>query len=162
MRRLLPDKVVARSRSWRRFFLLLGMFLAALYGPALLPLGGWSEVRSRWLNAAAMVVVCVIFAIAAVCAFWKGGSLSGMQTTLLCLISGFFLVLAAQEIYADMLFLQELRNRRSPSHTGVPNELNEPMRGSSVRLVTHSAVCGALPLVAHPWHSTTYILERRR
>src|SRR5664280_2389103 len=120
--------VVVRSRSWRRFFLLLGMFLGAFCVADLLPMGGWSDVRSKWLNAASDAAICIIFLIAAVRTYWKGGHLTGLQTSLLCLLFGSILIFAARQLYADMVFLGELRRRHASVGVREPNKAH-PLDG---------------------------------
>ena len=115
-----PGKLVVRGRSWRRFFLLLGMFLAALFFVDLLPMGGWSDVRSKWLNAAADTAVCIIFFVAAVRAYYASGSLTGLQAILLCCVFGAVLVGATVGLVESIRFLQDLRNRHSGGAVG-PN-----------------------------------------
>jgi hypothetical protein len=97
------------------------MYFAALLMADLLPLGGWSDVRSKWLNAVADTTVCVVFLIAAGWSYYKRRLLSGLQSSLLCLIFGSLLVFSAQQLYTDMLFLQERRDRGVSGRTGQPN-----------------------------------------
>lgn len=121
MDKTLPGKEVSRRSSWRRFSVLLGTWFGAVNIAALLPLGGWSDVRSQWRNAALIAAVCGLFLVLSAYCYWNRGSLSGLQTSLLCLIFGCMFVYMGQELYTDMLFFQELRNRHGSANQREPN-----------------------------------------
>jgi hypothetical protein len=120
MDKALPSKEAGRS-SWRRFFLLLGMWYAGVLVANLLPLGGWSDVRSQWGNAALVTVICGVFFLLSAYLYWHGGFLSGLQASLLCLAFGSMLVFGGQELYTDMLFFRELRSRHASTSRREPN-----------------------------------------
>jgi thiamine transporter ThiT len=87
------------------------MFLVAFCLAGLIPTpGAWSDLRSQWLDAATAAVICIVFLIITARTFWKGGPLTGLQASLLCLIFGTILVLMVRELFTSMLFLQQVRN----------------------------------------------------
>ena len=112
---------LVRSHSWRRFFLLLGMFSAAFVVACVIPTpDSWSDVRSQWLPAAVVAAVCIVFVITSAITYWRGGPLTGLQASLLCLIFGVILVLMARELFVSAHFLRDVRSTHSLLRTGVP------------------------------------------
>lgn len=110
------------GRSWRRFFLLLGMFFVAFCLSSFIPTpGSWSDVRSQWLGAAVVAIICVAFLVATARTYWSRGPLTGVQATLLCFIFGVVLVFMARDLFMSAMFLREVRSSRRALHTGTPN-----------------------------------------
>jgi hypothetical protein len=157
----LLGKEGGRSRSWRRFFLVLAVWFASVFVGSFLPLGGWSDVRSHWRSAALLTVICALFLMVSAYLYWHGGFLSGLQASLLCFVFGCMFVLGAQELYTDMLFFRELRsrhastNQQAPNYRTAPNPAIAPADKSSVtgaRSVTRNR--SALPGIACSARST--------
>ena len=110
------------SQSWRRFFLLLGVFFVAYWLSSFIPTpGSWSDVRSQWLDAAVVAVLCVVFLVTTARTYWSRGPLTGFQATLLCLIFGVVLVFMARELFVSAMFLRDVRNSHRSLRTGTPN-----------------------------------------
>jgi hypothetical protein len=121
MESMTSAEVAERGRGWRWSFFLLAIFFAAFFLTGLLPTpGAWSDVRSKWLNAAADTAVCIIFLVAVVRGYFASGSLTGLQATLLGLIFATFLAGAAFRLIESIRFLQEPRGQRSGTEVG-PN-----------------------------------------
>lgn len=128
MRALATTKTTAPSHGWRRFFLLLGMFFIAFCLGGLTPTPrAWSDIRSQWLGAAAISVVCVGFLSATARAYWGRGSLTGLQAALLSIIFGSVLIFAARELFVSALFLREVRSRHASIGKESPNQTLDRM-----------------------------------
>jgi Ca2+/H+ antiporter len=111
-----------QNYSWRHFFLLLvGFFVAFCLGGLVRTPGSWSDVRSQWLGAALVAVVCVAFLVVTGFSYWGRSTLTGFQATLLALIFGAVLVLMVRELYASAVFLRQVRSSQSYKQTGTPN-----------------------------------------
>jgi hypothetical protein len=128
MKSVKSDVVAAQNPSWRRLSLLLGLFFTAFCLACLIPTpGAWSDVRPQWLGAAAATVICIIFLGTTARIYWRGGSLTGLQASLLCFIFGALLAFMMRELFISMLFLHEAKSlhaclsfmasARNPQHT---------------------------------------------
>ncbi len=107
---------MVRKRSWRRFFLLIGIFFVVSFIACQLPTPGeWSDIRSQWLPAALVAAICVVLIVVTAVTYWRGGPLCGLQASLLGLIFGLVLVFMLRELYVSALFLRVVRS----SHTAV-------------------------------------------
>ena len=127
--------VVIRSRGWRRFFLLLGMFFVAFVVAGFIPTpGSWSDVRSQWLDAAVVAVICILFIITSAGTYWRGGPLTGLQASLLCLIFGAIFVFMARELFTSMLFLREVRSHHASLRVQEPNKITGANAGGPRQL----------------------------
>jgi hypothetical protein len=121
MESMTSGEVAERGCGWRWFFFMLAMFFAAFFLTGFVPTPrAGSDIRSKWLNAAADTAVCIIFLVAVVRGYFASGSLAGLQATVLGFIFSVFLAGAAFRLVESIRFLQELRGQHSGTAVG-PN-----------------------------------------
>lgn len=102
-----PETSLARQEreQWSRFRLMLLAFLICwLIGSSLPTPGQYSHLPSRWVDSAAVIVVCMGFLVTVVRLFRRGRRLGGAQTTILCILFGWVLIGAGADLSeADVL-----------------------------------------------------------
>lgn len=114
---------LAPQPAWRRFWQLLGAFLAAFFLAALIPTpGAWSDVRSQWASPAAVTLTVFCFLFAAQWHFWRGRRLSPLQLWILSVLCGAVLALAAYSLWECVAFPREVSRLRSATTSEALNE----------------------------------------
>src|ERR1041385_2663204 len=94
------------SQGWGLFFLLLGLFLAALCIAGLIPgPGAWSDIRSDRLSPMLVAVISFLFLVFTVYLHFWARLLNGVQASLLCLVFGGLLVVAGHDFFESIMFL---------------------------------------------------------
>jgi len=135
---------IVPSHTWRRFFLMLGMFFVAFVVACELPTpDSWSDVRSQWMPAAVSVAVSIAFIVASTVTYWRRGPLTGIQASLLCVIFGAVLIFAATELLTYIAFLREVRSRHSVYY-GSPNIAVERMTAGGIVLYNRERSAAAI------------------
>ena len=117
---LLKAETSLPRKSWRRVFLLLGMFFSAVCVSSLIPTpGSWSDVRSQWLGPALIAAVCIVFLVATAHTYSIHGPLTGFQAVLLSMFFGVVLIFIGRELYVSALFLREVRGHHALLDSGL-------------------------------------------
>ena len=104
----LPNQVGCRN-SWRRFWLLLGMFFVAFCVDGLISSrGAWSDGRSGWIPPLAIAFTSLAFLCAAQFIYWRGAPLTRVQVSLLSIIFGGVVAVVALSLCQTIASLQKM------------------------------------------------------
>jgi hypothetical protein len=92
------------------------MFFVAFTFAGVIPTpGAWSDSRSEWLPAIAVMFSALIFLFATHLTYWRGGPLTRVQAWLLSIIFGAVFVMVMPSLYESILFMREVARHNSPN-----------------------------------------------
>jgi len=96
------------TRSWGQFLLVLSVFFIAAFVSSLLPTpGSWSDVRSQWLPAAAIVLTTLSSLFWSIQIFRRGGFAMRSQAVILWVLFAVVLSAAIYSVFESFMFLRE-------------------------------------------------------